>query len=54
MLCFRSFPVTKTVWIRGEGESIKTIRRQIFGLTVAKVFVGEPCCAVFQKLSGSE
>ena len=54
MLCLRSFPVTKTVWIRGEGESIKTFRRQLFGLTVPKVFGGEPFCAVFQKLSGSE
>ena len=54
MLCLTSFPVTKTVWIRGEGESIKTFRRQFFGLTVSKVFMGEPFCAAFQENSGSE
>ena len=27
---------------------------EIFCLTVPKMFVGEPFCAVFQKISGSE
>ena len=41
---------------RGEGEeggSI-TIFCQNFCLTVPKNFVGEPFCAVFQKISGSQ
>ena len=48
MLCLRSFPVTKTVWIRGEGESIKTFRGQIFGLQWRKFLWGNPSVLCFR------
>ncbi len=35
------------------GGSIKIFRRKFF-VSVPKNFVGEPFCAVFQKVSGSE
>ncbi len=35
------------------GGSIKIFRRKFF-VSVPKIFVGEPFCAVFQKVSGSE
>ena len=41
------------VWIRERGE-YQDFLSKISCLTVPKNFVGEPFCAVFQKISGSE
>ena len=38
----------------GEGGNITIFFQKIFCLTVPKNFVGEPFCAVIQKISGSE
>ena len=40
------------VWIREGGVSRVSV--EIFFLTVPKNFVGEPFCAVFQKIFGCE
>ena len=50
MLCLRSFPVTKTVWIRGEGENIKTFRRQILVSQCRKFLWGNPSVLRFRKV----
>ena len=47
---------TEKVRIRGgggEGE-YQDFQSKVFCLTVMKNFIGEPFCAVFQKISGSE
>ena len=41
------------VWIRERGE-YQDFLSKIFCLTVLKNFVGEPFCAAFQKIFGSE
>ena len=56
MLFFRKFPVAKKFIDKngGGGGSTKSFRRKICCLTVPKNSVGEPFCAVFQKISGSQ
>ena len=52
LCCFRSFPLRKIVMDkRGEYQGFPS---KFFCLTVPKNSVGEPFCAVFQKISGSE
>ena len=53
MLCFRKFPVAKK-FMDKRGWKYQDFPSKIFCLTVPKSFVGEPFCAVFQKISGSE
>ena len=50
--CCNNFGYRKSLDKKGGG--IKIFRRKFFCLTVPKNFVGEPFCAVFQKISGSE
>ena len=42
------------VWIRGWGGDWQDFPSKFLCLTVRKSFVGEPFCAVFQKISGSQ
>ncbi len=42
------------LWIKVYGGGYQDFPSNSFSLTVPKNFVGPPCCAVFQKLSGSE
>ena len=52
MLCFSKFLVAnKFVDKKGENQEFQS---KFFCLTVSKTFVGEPFCAVCQKVSGSE
>ena len=54
MLCSRKVLVAKNFMEKkGEGEYRKFPSKN-FCLTVPKLFVEEPFCAVFQKISGSE
>ena len=50
MLCSRKFRVSKNVKDKREGDHV--FLSKIFCLTVPKLFVGGPFCAVFQKYSG--
>ncbi len=43
----------KLQWIKGGGE-YQDFPSKNFSLTVPKKFVGQLCCAVFQKCAGSE
>ena len=43
----------ENVWIIGGGE-YQAFPSKVFCLTLRKNSVGEPFCAVFQKISGSE
>ena len=52
MQCFRNFPVGKKFKDK-KGESIKIFRRKNFSHS-AEYFVEQPCCSVFQKMSGSQ
>ena len=53
MLCFRKLPVAKKFMDKKDG-GVSRFSVNFFCLTVPKNFVGEPFCAVFQKISGSE
>ena len=53
MQCFRKFPVAKKFMDKGGGEH-QDFQSKFISLTVPKIFVGQPFCAVFQKFSGSE
>ena len=44
----------KSLWIREGGGEYQDLPSKIFCLTVPKNSVGEPFCAIFQKISGSE
>ncbi len=46
-------PVAKKLMDKG-GGGYQDFPSKNFSLTVAKNFVGQPLCAVFQKLSGRE
>ena len=54
MLCFRIFPVAKKIMSSRGGGGYQDFTSKIFCLRMPKIFVGEPFCAVFQKVSGSE
>ena len=54
VLCFRKFPLAKTLWIETGGGECQDFPSKNFVLTVPKHFVEEPFCAVFQKISGSK
>ena len=55
MLCFRNFPLAKNVMDKsGGGGGCPDFPWKFFCLTVPKNSVGEPFCAVFQKIYGSE
>ena len=55
MLCFRNFPLAKNVMDKsGGGGGYPDFPSKLFCLTVPKNSVGEPFCAVFQKIYGSE
>ena len=49
--CFRKFGVSKN-FMHNRGYDV--FPSKIFCLTVPRNFIGEPFCAVFQKISGSE
>ena len=53
LLVFHHFPVSKNV---RDKRSFRETRLsvELFCLTVSKIFVGEPFCAVFQNFSGNE
>ena len=54
MLCFRKTPVAKKfVDKRGAGE-YQDFPSKIFCATMPKILVGEPLCALFQKICSSE
>ena len=53
MVCFRKFPVAKK-FMDKSGEGYQEFLSNFFCLTMAKTFVEEPFCRVFQKISGSE
>ena len=53
MLCFRNFLVAKKFMDKRGGE-YQDFPSKNYCLTVTKYLVGEPVCAVFQKISGSE
>ena len=53
MLCFRKFLVAKKFMDKRGGE-YQDFPLKCYCLTVPKYLVGEPVCAVFQKISGSE
>ena len=53
LLCFRSFLVSKNVEDK-RGGGYHNLPSKLFCLTVPKNFLGEPLCAVFQKISGSK
>ena len=53
-LCFRKCPVAKKFMDKRGGGEYQDFPSNIFCLTVPKNFIGEPFCAVFQKISGSE
>ena len=50
--CFRIFPVAKNIMDK-KGVDIRILRAENF-LSLPKKFVGQLCCAVFQKYAGSE
>ena len=56
MLCFRKFTLAKKFMNkRGGGRwECQVFPSKVFCLTVPNNFVGEPFCAVFQKISGRE
>ena len=51
MLCFRKLSATKSLSIRGKYQDFS---KKVCCLTVAKNFVRESFCAVFQKIVGNE
>ena len=53
MLCFRKILVAKK-FIDKSGGEYQDFPSKTYCLTVPKYLVGEPVCAVFQKISGSE
>ena len=53
MLRFRNFPVPKK-FMDKSGEGYQEFPSKFCCLKVAKTFVGEPLCDVFQKNSGSK
>ena len=53
LLCFRKFLVAKNVRDK-RGGGYHDFLSKLFCLTVPKNFVGEPFCALFQKISDSE
>ena len=58
LLCSTKVLVSKKIKDkRGEGgrrKGVSQFSAEIFCLTVPEVFVGEPFCPAFQKVSGSE
>ena len=54
MLCFRKISVVKMFMDKRGGGGYQDFLSKFFCLTVSKNFVGEPFCAVFQKISGGE
>ena len=52
VLCFRKFPVEKTLWSREEGY--QDFPLNFSGFTMPKIFAREPFSVVFQKTFGSE
>ena len=46
-------PVVKKLMDKGGGGGIKIFRRKNFSHS-AEYFVEQPCCSVFQKMSGSQ
>ena len=54
MLCFRKFPLAKKFMDKSGGRGLSKFSFSIFCPTVPKDFVGEPFCAVFQTISGSQ
>ena len=53
MLCFKKFLVAKKSMDKRERE-VSRFHSKILCLSVPKLFVREPFCDVFQKVSGSE
>ena len=51
--CFVIFEYEKVFCLEGYFRTFDFLSK-FFCLTVPKLFVGEPFCAVFQKVSGSE
>ena len=51
MLCFRKLSATKSLSVRGKYQNFS---KTVCCLTVAKNFVGESFCAVFQRNVGNE
>ena len=54
MLCFRKFPRAKKFMDQRRGGEYQAFPSKTFCLSVPKIFVGEPFCAAFQKISASE
>ena len=53
MLCLRKFPVAKDSMDKRRGGS-QDFPSEKFCFTMPNFFVGEPFCAVFPKISGSQ
>ena len=53
-LVFHSFRVSKKFIDKRGGREYQDFPSKTYCLTVPKYLVGEPVCAVFQKISGSE
>ena len=53
MLCFGKFPVANK-FMDKKGGGVSKFSVENFCLAVPKNFAGEPFCAVFRKVSGSE
>ena len=54
MPCFRKFPRAEKFMAQRRGGEYQVFPSKTFCLTVPKIFVGEPFCAAFQKISASE
>ena len=54
MLCFRKFPRAKKFMDQRRGGEYQAFPSKTFCFTLAKIFVGEPFCAAFQKIPASE
>ena len=53
VLCFRKLPVAKKIMDK-RGSDYHDFPSKLFCLTMPKNFAGEPFCAVFLKISGSQ
>ena len=54
MLCFRKIPRAEKFMDQRRGGEYQAFPSKTFCLTVPTIFVGEPFCAVFVKISASE
>ena len=53
-LSFTNFLESKILWTTGDEASITIFFQSFLCLTMPKIFVGQPICAVFQKISVNE